>query len=152
MSPAGLFGSPRSMAVAIKVFGNREFGTLPKFAVWPQRTTAASHEPVYPDVLPCMGFKPSDGQSIIPHKGTVLAPQNSYRRPGPHRPLWRKRETFLQERIVQYTTVDAEGGVQELVETERSSTEVSPRARVVADDHGVMSSFATVRADPAHGV
>ena len=31
---------------------------------------------------------------------------------------------MLQERIVQYTTVDATGAVQELVETERSSTEV----------------------------
>jgi hypothetical protein len=31
----------------------------------------------------------------------------SFKRPGPQRPLWRKRETLLQERIVQYTTVRA---------------------------------------------
>ena len=59
---------------------------------------------------------PSENGSIIPHPGL--------RRKAKTKAMWRKRETLLQERIVQYTTVDAEGNVQELVETERSSNEV----------------------------
>ena len=38
--------------------------------------------------------------------------------------LWRKRETLLQERIVQYTTIDADGTVQELVEKELTAQEM----------------------------
>ncbi|KAJ1455168.1 hypothetical protein M885DRAFT_520413 [Pelagophyceae sp. CCMP2097] len=63
--------------------------------------------------------------AIVPHRGTALACAESFAvRRGPQKPLWRKREVVLQERIVVYTTVDAAGAVQELVETERTSTEV----------------------------
>lgn len=51
--------------------------------------------------------------------------RNSYKKAGPSRPLWRKRETTVHERIVQYTTVDADGTVQELIETEKTQNEVT---------------------------
>lgn len=38
--------------------------------------------------------------------------------------VWRKRELVRQERTVQYTTIDANGTLQELVEKETSETEV----------------------------
>ena len=41
------------------------------------------------------------------------------------RPLWKKTETVIQERIVKYTTVDPEGGCQELVESEKTQTEIT---------------------------
>ncbi|CAM9496526.1 unnamed protein product, partial [Ectocarpus sp. 12 AP-2014] len=64
--------------------------------------------------------------SLVRHLGTVLGlrGKEAYRRPGPGKPVWRKRETLIQERIVQYTTLDEEGAVQELFETEKSQTEV----------------------------
>lgn len=42
----------------------------------------------------------------------------------PGKPLWRKREVVRSERIVHYTTVDASGLLQELVEKESTETEV----------------------------
>ncbi|CAM9765216.1 unnamed protein product [Ectocarpus sp. 4 AP-2014] len=64
--------------------------------------------------------------TLVRHLGTVLGlrGKEAYRRPGPGKPVWRKRETLTQERIVQYTTMDEEGAVQELLETEKSQTEV----------------------------
>ncbi|CAM9192586.1 unnamed protein product [Ectocarpus sp. 8 AP-2014] len=64
--------------------------------------------------------------TLVRHLGTVLGlrGKEAYRRPGPGKPVWRKRETLIQERIVQYTTLDEEGAVQELFETEKSQTEV----------------------------
>ncbi|KAH8066839.1 hypothetical protein JL721_8028 [Aureococcus anophagefferens] len=63
--------------------------------------------------------------AVLPGDAVIAAGDHlQFRRPGPAKPLWRKREVVLQERIVQYTTVDVSGAVQELVETERSSTEV----------------------------
>lgn len=65
-------------------------------------------------------------QEIVRHKGTYITPiggSKVKRKPG--KPLWRKQEVVRQERIVHYTTVDGNGEVQELVETERSSTEVT---------------------------
>ncbi|KAH8059430.1 hypothetical protein JL722_5459 [Aureococcus anophagefferens] len=64
--------------------------------------------------------------AVLPGDAVIAAGDHlKFRRPGPAKPLWRKREVVvLQERIVQYTTVDVSGAVQELVETERSSTEV----------------------------
>ena len=38
--------------------------------------------------------------------------------------VWRKREVVRQERHVYYTTVDADGQLQELVEKETSESEV----------------------------
>ncbi|CAB1112675.1 unnamed protein product [Ectocarpus sp. CCAP 1310/34] len=64
--------------------------------------------------------------TLVQHLGTVLGlrGKEAYRRPGPGKPVWRKRETLIQEKIVQYTTLDEEGAVQELFETEKSQTEV----------------------------
>eukprot|EP00752_Nemacystus_decipiens_P012420 g11003.t1 len=64
--------------------------------------------------------------TLVKHLGAVLGlrGKGAYRRPGPGQPVWRKRETLIQERIVQYTTLDEEGTVQELFETEKSQTEV----------------------------
>lgn len=51
--------------------------------------------------------------TLVRHLGTVLGlrGKEAYRRPGPAQPVWRKRETLIQERIVQYTTLDEEGTV-----------------------------------------
>lgn len=51
--------------------------------------------------------------TLVRHLGTVLGlrGKEAYRRPGPGKPVWRKRETLIQERIVQYTTLDEEGAV-----------------------------------------
>lgn len=38
--------------------------------------------------------------------------------------LWRKREVVKQERTIHYTTIDDDGGLQELVEKETTQTEV----------------------------
>ncbi|CAM9977576.1 unnamed protein product, partial [Ectocarpus fasciculatus] len=45
-------------------------------------------------------------------------------RMAPGKPLWRKREVVKSERTVHYTTVDASGLLQELVEKECTETEV----------------------------
>ena len=134
-------------------------------------TVASSHDSIYPDVLPCMGFKPNDDQSIVLHKGTDIAPQNrcplvarlarvsrceslfSHTRPlqqlsaarsatttlakardvpaGAHHPIHHgaratrgRRRCLFPLPDVGLSQVDMDGGVQELVETERSSTEV----------------------------
>lgn len=51
--------------------------------------------------------------TLVRHLGAVLGlrGKEAYRRPGPGQPVWRKRETLIQERIVQYTTLDEEGTV-----------------------------------------
>jgi len=88
---------------------------------------ARSKDALYPDVLTCLGFRePTASRELARHAGFTLShtPAASYRRAGPSRPLWRKRETVVHERIVQYTTVDADGMVQELVESERSQNEI----------------------------
>jgi len=111
---------------------------------------APENEALYPDVSTCLGFKePTACRELWRHPGTTvsLTPADAYRRPGPQRPLWRKRETVVHERIVQYTTVvgtqrgilpkytpayslvprvrqDAEGVVQELIESEKSQNEI----------------------------
>ena len=60
----------------------------------------------YPDVWTCLGFRsPTACRALWHHPGTTLNDPR-HRRPGPQRPLWRKRETVVHERIVQYTTVD----------------------------------------------
>ncbi len=52
--------------------------------------------------------------ALVRHLGAVLGlrGKEAYRRPGPSQPVWRKRETLIQERIVQYTTLDEEGTVR----------------------------------------
>lgn len=51
--------------------------------------------------------------ALIRHLGAALGRRGKegYRRPGSGQPVWRKRETLIQERIVQYTTLDEEGTV-----------------------------------------
>lgn len=55
--------------------------------------------------------------TLVRHLGAVLGlrGKEAYRRPGPGQPVWRKRETLIQERIVQYTTLDEEGTVRVLL-------------------------------------
>lgn len=53
------------------------------------------------------------------HKMTIPADEN-----GAVKPLWKKREVMKQERTIHYTTMDAAGVVQELIEKETSETEV----------------------------
>ena len=47
------------------------------------------------------------GYVLAKHKGVTLNLHGraGIKRPKPKHPLWRKRETLIQERIVQYTTV-----------------------------------------------
>jgi len=88
---------------------------------------AKINQTMYPDVIRALGFQfLSKCRALLPHKGTTLSlhGRDSYRKPWVSRPVWQKREIVLQERIVVYTTVDEEGNIQELVETEKSQTEV----------------------------
>ena len=91
--------------------------------------SVSKHAPAPASCSPCLCRwlqEPTSVTAILPHRGTTLSrsAKDSYKRPGPARPLWRKRETVVQERIVQYTTIDADGTVQELVESERSQNEI----------------------------
>jgi len=67
-----------------------------------------------------------EGRSLAACKGMQLVRTTSTdsMHRGPVGSVWRKRETVRQERTVQYTTVDADGSLQELVEKETSETEV----------------------------
>mmetsp|Transcript_26619 Transcript_26619/g.34974 ORF Transcript_26619/g.34974 Transcript_26619/m.34974 type:complete len:684 (+) Transcript_26619:96-2147(+) len=88
---------------------------------------ARPFETMYPDVMRLQGFRfLSKSRALTPHKGTTvtLHGKDAYRKPWTSRPVWQKREIVLQERIVIYTTVDEEGNHQELVESEKSQTEV----------------------------
>ena len=58
-----------------------------------------------------------------PDTAVVLHPRDACRS-SPSSSVWRKRELVRQERTVQYTTIDANGMLQELVEKETSETEV----------------------------
>lgn len=51
--------------------------------------------------------------TLVRHLGVALGRRGNeaYRRPGCGQPVWRKRETVIQERIVQYTTLDEQGTV-----------------------------------------
>jgi hypothetical protein len=50
-----------------------------------------------------------DSRELVAHKGTTLNlhGKDAVKRPKAKHPLWRKRETLIQERIVEYTTVRA---------------------------------------------
>lgn len=69
---------------------------------------------------------PANSTAIVPSKGLHLdlLPQDRPHKFVKSQPLWRKLEVVRQERTVQYTTVDAEGALQELVEKEITQTEV----------------------------
>jgi len=88
---------------------------------------ASRNDAMYPDVRKCLGFiKPTECRDILPHNGSTLSlnRKDSHKKVGIPRPLWRKRETVIHERIVQYTTVDADGTTQELIESEKSQNEI----------------------------
>lgn len=59
--------------------------------------------------------------TLVRHVGAVLGSRgkDAYRRSRPAQPVWRKRETLIQERIVQYTTLDEEGTVSVTKEIKR---------------------------------
>lgn len=56
-------------------------------------------------------------KTLVKHLGSVLRlrGKEAYRRSGPFQPAWRKKETLIQERVVQYTTVDEEGMVSAII-------------------------------------
>lgn len=56
-------------------------------------------------------------KTLVRHLGSILRlrGKEACRRSGPVQPVWRKKETLIQERIVQYTTLDEEGMVSALV-------------------------------------
>lgn len=60
--------------------------------------------------------------TLVRHPGTTLGlrGEEAYRRPGPVHPVWRKKETLIQERIVQYTTLDDEGRVSDTIKATAS--------------------------------
>ena len=99
----------------------------PVVAEAPSPVVASAPSPAPVRVATSDELEPVDefALAVLPGDAVIAAGDHlRFRRPGPAKPLWRKREVVLQERIVQYTTVDVSGAVQELVETERSSTEV----------------------------
>ncbi len=67
-----------------------------------------------------------DGTNLVESYDVVLHPNanNPMFRSSIASSVWRKREVVKHERQVYYTTVDAEGQLQELVEKETSQTEV----------------------------
>eukprot|EP00957_Ditylum_brightwellii_P002604 199676-Ditylum_brightwellii.AAC.1 len=44
-----------------------------------------------------------------------------------HRAMWKKQETVIHERIVKYITVEPDGTVHELVETDKNQSETWDR-------------------------
>ena len=85
------------------------------------RILALESECMYPSTYEALGFR-------LPVKCRALGPFNSNllrKRAGNGRPLWKKQETVIQERIVKYTTVEPDGTTQELVESEKNQTEVT---------------------------
>jgi len=87
------------------------------------RLIAEDGECIYPCVLASLGF-------MDPPDPSTRQLSASFTGPGGRkinnlgRPLWKKTETVIQERIVRYTTVDPSGVSQELVEREKNQTEV----------------------------
>jgi hypothetical protein len=67
--------------------------------------------------------EPSDSLEVIVRRNGKLPPGMS---PGSAsgKALWRKREVVKQEKTVHYTTIEADGGLQELVEKETTQTEI----------------------------
>ena len=72
-----------------------------------------------------VGVAELDPLEKAPDLELVIHPKDSaFARLSPSSSVWRKREIVRQERTVQYTTIDADGLLQELVEKETSETEV----------------------------
>lgn len=70
-----------------------------------------------------------DQQSMVPFqpRDIALSSKDAYRQPFQEytkQNMWKKREIVKQERIVEYTTVDDNGEVQELVENEIHQSEI----------------------------
>uniref|UniRef100_A0A6U4FDE0 Uncharacterized protein n=1 Tax=Phaeomonas parva TaxID=124430 RepID=A0A6U4FDE0_9STRA len=87
-------------------------------------------EHIYNDVYHTLGFEPAHASDyavcVSPSKSMTVYDRRSRlaRVNSNGRSLWRKREVVTQERVVHYTTIDEEGYVQELVETEKNQTEI----------------------------
>lgn len=66
IEPYGDAKSPRSVVTAMNVFGSTLEGTLPRFAVWPQRTVATSQSSLSPHVLLSSPSLPHGASWTIP--------------------------------------------------------------------------------------
>jgi hypothetical protein len=79
---------------------------------------------VYPDVIVCLKWEVVGvANGLFQNDCTTLALAQPKKFKS--KPLWKKREVVRQERLVEYTTIDADGEMQELCEREVSETEVS---------------------------
>ncbi len=70
--------------------------------------------------------KSFQSSAVVPSKGLEVGDSSSFaiQDSGIKRNMFRKSEVLKQERIIRYTTVDANGQTQELTETETTQTEV----------------------------
>jgi hypothetical protein len=85
--------------------------------------TEDTNASMYPAVAYCLdiAFESHDSRLSLQLVRTRAASTSiSGENVQPPRPLWKKRETVKQERTVEYTTIDADGAVQCLVEKETS--------------------------------
>ncbi|GMH91535.1 hypothetical protein TrVE_jg5516 [Triparma verrucosa] len=86
-----------------------------------RRIVATGVECIYPSVHELLGFR----QPVTCRSVAMPLPGGVRRRPGNGRPLWKKQETVIQERIVKYITIEPDGSIQELIESEKNQTEVT---------------------------
>ena len=111
----------------------RGVDAIKTFAV-SKRLVAGPDEAVYPCAWEMLGFtSPTACRSLVmedplARQMSLKDMKSSKRIKNNGRPLWKKTETVIQERIIKYTTVDPEGSCQELVESEK--TQVSERDNV----------------------
>lgn len=74
------------------------------------------------DIL--LPLNPSNSRALVSFLDSGSSGGMEQRIAPPGKPLWRKREVVRSERTVHYTTVDASGLLQELIEKESTETEV----------------------------
>ena len=99
---------------------------IPSANYHPQSTDNDTGSYVSEPSSPCSPTPSTSTSSPSSAGGTdmVLAERKGLSILPPGRPLWRKREVVRQERTIEYTTIDVDGQLQELVEKETSETEV----------------------------
>ena len=118
----------REDAVANQKADERGGGRAAAIVVRGAAPQTVAGDSMYDQVYAALGFREPGGgaYSVVIGPSTALAVHRRGRKLLAHRgrAVWRKREIVTQERVVQYTTVNEEGYVQELVETERNQTEV----------------------------
>jgi hypothetical protein len=83
------------------------------------RTLARPEEGIYPGVFRALGY------STLTRCRSLSKFTNKPERKGSGRPLWKKQETVIQERIVKYITVEPDGSIQTLIESQKDMTEVT---------------------------